>query len=79
MENIAFKVGQFSRYVRDTNKNCFDNLIKFYNTTSENISKGYNNEVIIREQTYINEENLQDALLRKSLGSASDPSGAASE
>tara|TARA_B110000208_G_scaffold128802_1_gene156497 strand:+ start:683 stop:943 length:261 start_codon:yes stop_codon:yes gene_type:complete len=80
-DNITYNIGKFSRYIRDKNKNCFDNLFIFYNKTSDNISKGYNNEIVIKENSYISEECLKESLinkktdpqthLRKSLGEIS--------
>ena len=64
-DSITFNIGKVSRYIRDTNKNCFDNIISLYNKTSDNISKGYNNDIIIKENTYINEDCLKESLIIK--------------
>jgi hypothetical protein len=61
--NITYNIGKVSRYIRDKNKNCFDNIFTLYNKTCDNISKGYNNE-IIKENTYINEEDLKESLIK---------------
>ena len=63
---ITYNIGKVSRYIRDKNKNCFDNIFTLYNKTYDNISKGYNNEIIIKENTYINEEDLKESLIPKS-------------
>ena len=62
---ITFKIGKFSRYIHDQNKNCIDNIINYYQKASNNISKGYNNEIIVKENTYINEEDLKKSLIEK--------------
>ena len=66
-DSITYNIGKMSRYIRDKNKNCFDNIFSFYNKTCDNISKGYNNEIIIRENSYINENSLKEALINKNI------------
>ena len=61
---ITYNLGRLSRYVRDKNKNCFDHIFTFYNKTYENISKGYNNEIDIKPNTYIHEDKLNEPLIR---------------
>ena len=75
--SLTYSIGKMSRYIRDKNKNCFDTVFTFYNKTCDNISKGYNNQIIIKENTYINEDTLNEPLvkpevdLRRSLGEIS--------
>ena len=68
VQSVAYNIGKMSRYIRDKNKNCFDTLFIFYNKTKENVTMGYNNEIIIKENTYISEEHLNEPLIKSNNG-----------